>query len=91
LDNEEFHDSHSSPNIIKMIRSRRMRWEEHIARVEEKRNALETLVGKPKAKIPLEKPRHSWEDNIKVNLGEIDWMIWTGFVWLGIGTSGGLS
>jgi hypothetical protein len=53
----------------------------------EMRNAYRILVGKPDGNRPLERPRLRWEDNIRVNLGEIGW---TGFIWLKIGTSGGL-
>jgi hypothetical protein len=69
LDNEEFHNLYSSTNIIKMIKSRRMRWAGHIARTGEKRNSLEVLVGKPKGKIPLGKP----SCRLEVYLGEIEW------------------
>jgi acyl-coenzyme A synthetase/AMP-(fatty) acid ligase len=53
LHNEELHDVYSSPNIIRMIKSRRMRWAEHVARMEEKRNAYRLLVRKPEGKRPL--------------------------------------
>ena len=46
-------------------------------------------MGKPEGKRPLGKPRHRWEDNIKVDLQEIGWGAWTGLIWLGIGTGGG--
>jgi hypothetical protein len=71
LDNEEFHNLYSSPNVIKIFKSRRMRWAGHIARIGEKRNALEVLVVKLKGKIPLGKPSSRWGDNTKVDLGEI--------------------
>jgi hypothetical protein len=62
-----------------MIKSRRMRWAGHVARMGEKRNAYRTLVGKPEGKRPLGRPRCSWENNIKVDLrkirwGDIDWI-----------------
>jgi hypothetical protein len=62
-----------------MMKSRRMRWTEHVARMEEKRNAYRILVGKPEGKRPLGRLSHWWEDNIKINLREIRWggMDWT--------------
>jgi hypothetical protein len=56
----------------------------------EKWNAYRILVGKPKEKRPLGRPRHQWEDNIKMDLRETGWGRWTGLIWLRIGTSGGL-
>jgi hypothetical protein len=50
-----------------------MRWEGHVARMEEKRNANRLLVGKPDGKRPLRRSRRRWVDNIKINLGEIEW------------------
>jgi hypothetical protein len=73
LHNEELHNFHSSPNIIRMIKSRRMRWAGHLARIVEKRNACRILVGKPEEKRPLGRPRHRWVDNIKMDLREIGW------------------
>jgi hypothetical protein len=55
-----------------------------------KRNVNRILVGKPEGKKLLGKPIRMWEDNIKMNLREIGWLIWTGLIWLRIGTSGGL-
>jgi hypothetical protein len=71
LHNEELHNLYSSPNIIMMIKSRRMRWAGHGARMGMKRNAYRILVGKPKGKRPLGRPRRKWVDNIKVELKEI--------------------
>jgi hypothetical protein len=56
-----------------MIKSRRMRWAGHVARMGEKRNAYRILVGKPEGKRPLGRPRRRWEDNIKMDLREIGW------------------
>jgi hypothetical protein len=83
LHNEE-HKLYSSPNIIRMIKSRRMRWAGHVAQIGEKRNSYRILVGKPEGKRPLGKPRRRWVDNIKIDLRE------TVSIWLRIGTSGGL-
>jgi hypothetical protein len=51
---------------------------------------MEVLVGKAEGKRPLERPRRKWEDNIKTDLREIGWVVWTGFIWLRTGTSGDL-
>jgi hypothetical protein len=63
----------SSPNIIRMIKSRRIRWAGHVAQTGETRNAYKLLVGKPEGKRPLGRPRRRWADNIKMDLGEIGW------------------
>jgi hypothetical protein len=63
----------SSPSIIRIIKSRRMRWAGHVARMGEKRNVYRILVGKPEGKRPLGRPRHRWVDNIKMDLREIGW------------------
>jgi hypothetical protein len=55
----------------------------------EKRNAYRILLGKPEGKRPLERPRHGWVDNIKIDLRQ-NGMVWTGSIWLRIGASGGL-
>jgi hypothetical protein len=73
LHNEELHNLYSSSSIIKMIKSRRMRWAVHVARMGEKRNAYSILVGKPEGKRPLGRPRSRWVDNIKMDLREIGW------------------
>jgi hypothetical protein len=66
LDNEELRDLHSSPSIIRMMRSKRIRWEGHVARMREKRNAYRLLVGKLEGKSPLGRLRRRWVDNIKI-------------------------
>jgi hypothetical protein len=76
---EELHNLYSSPSIIRIIRSRRMKWAEHVAQMGEKRNVYRLLVGKPQGKRPLGRPRHRWMDNIKMDLLEIgfhvvDWI-----------------
>jgi hypothetical protein len=73
LHNEELHNLHSSPNIIRIIKPRRMRWAGHVARIGETWNAYRILVGKPEEKRPLERPRRRWVDNIKIDLREIRW------------------
>jgi hypothetical protein len=76
LHNEELCDVYSSPSIIRMIKSKRMRWAGHVARMEEKRNAYRLLVGKPQGKRPLERLRWSWVDNVKMDFGwgGVDWI-----------------
>jgi hypothetical protein len=73
LHNEELHNVYSSPNIIRMIKSRRMRWAGHVARNGEKRYTYRILVGKPEGKRPLGRPRRRWVDNIKIDLRQIRW------------------
>jgi hypothetical protein len=91
LHNEELHNLYGSPNIIRMIKSRWMRWPRHVARMGEKRNSYRILVGKPKRKRPLGRPTCRWEDNIRMDLkrDRMGW-VWTGLLWLRIQTSGGL-
>jgi transcription termination factor 2 len=60
-------------NIIRMIKSRRMRWAGHVARMGETRNAYRILVGEPEGKRPLGRPRRRWVDNIEMDLREIGW------------------
>jgi hypothetical protein len=71
LHNEELHILYSSPNIIMHIKSRRMRWVGHVARMGEGRNFYRVLVGKPEGKRPLGRPRHRWEDGIRMDLRKI--------------------
>jgi hypothetical protein len=71
LHNEELRDLYSSPSVVRVVKSNRMRWALHVAQMRENKNAL--LVGKPKRKRPLERPRWRWLDNIKMDLGEIGW------------------
>ena len=78
LHNEELNDLYSSPNIVRLIKSRRLRRAGHVARMEEGRGVHKVLVGKPEGKNPLGRPRRRWEDNIKMDLeverGCGDWM-----------------
>ena len=78
LHNEELSALHSLPNIVRVVKSRRMRWVGHVARMGVK-GVYRVLVGKPEGKIPLGRPRRRWEDNIKMDLQEVgggcgDWM-----------------
>jgi hypothetical protein len=90
LHNEELNDLYSSPNIIRVIKSRRMWWAGHVARMGEGKGAYRILVGRPKRRRPLGRPRCRWEDNIKMDLQEVGWGKWTGLIWLKIGTGGDL-
>jgi hypothetical protein len=79
LHNEELHNLYSSPSITRIIKSRRMRWAGHVARMGENRNVYRSLVGKPEGKRPLGRPRRRWMYNIKIDLLEIglsvvDWI-----------------
>ena len=67
LYNEELNDLYSSPNIFRVIKSRRMRWAGHIARMGKRRGAHRVLVRKPEGKSPLARPRLRWEDNTKMD------------------------
>jgi hypothetical protein len=71
LHNEELYNLYSSPIIIRIIKSRRMRWPGHVARMGEKRNMYRLLVGKPEGKRPLGRRRRGWIDNIKMDLLDI--------------------
>ena len=68
LYNEELNDLYTSPNIVRVIKSRRMRWAGHVARMSERRCVYGVLVGKLEGKRPLRRPRCRWEDNIKMDL-----------------------
>jgi hypothetical protein len=68
LHNEELNDLYSSPNIVRVIKSRRMRWAGHVARMGEDRACGGLLVGKPEGRRPLGRDRRRWEDNIKMDL-----------------------
>ncbi|KAJ4429609.1 hypothetical protein ANN_21795 [Periplaneta americana] len=79
LHNTELHALYTSPDIIRTIKSRRLRWAGHVARMGESRNAYRVLVGRPEGKRPLGRPRRRWEDNIKMDLREVgyddrDWI-----------------
>ena len=71
LHGEELHSLYRSPNIVRVIYSRRLRWAGHVARVEEGRSAFKFFSGIPTRKRPLGRPRRRWEDNIRMDLKEI--------------------
>jgi len=80
LRNEEVNDLYCSPNIVRVIKSRRMRWVGHVARMGEEREVYRVLVGKPEGKRPLGRPRRRWVDNIRMDLQEVGcgYMDWIG-------------
>jgi hypothetical protein len=67
LYNDELHGLYSSPNIVRVIKSKRMRWAGHVVHMGEGRGVYRVLVGRPEGKRPLGRPRHGWEDNIKMD------------------------
>ena len=73
IHNEELSDLCSLPNIVWVVKSRRMRWAGHVARMGQGRGVHRVLVGKPEGKRPLERPRRRWEDNIKMDFQEVGW------------------
>jgi hypothetical protein len=103
LHSEELNDQYSLPNIVQVVKSRQMRWAGHMARMGEDRGVHRVLVMKPEEKRPLGRPRHRWEDNIKmyfqkVGGGRGDWMgftqdrdRWRALVGTGEGLSGSIN
>jgi hypothetical protein len=81
LHNEELNDLYSSPNIVRVIKARKMRWAGHVARMEEERGVYRVLVGKPEGKRPLGRPRRRWEDNSRMDLQDVDC---GGMDWIGL-------
>jgi hypothetical protein len=71
LCNDELHSLYRSPNIVRVIKSRRLRWAGHVAKMEENRSAFKILRGKPTGKKPLGRPRHRWDDKIRMDLEDI--------------------
>jgi len=79
LHNEELNDLYSSPNIVRVMKSRKMRWVGYVARMGEERVVYRVLVGKPEVKRPLGRPRRRWVDNIRMDLEQVgcacmDWI-----------------
>ena len=71
ISNEELNGLYSSPYIVRVIKSRRMRWTGHVARMGEERGTYRVLVGRPEGKRPLGRPRRIWVDNIRMDLQEV--------------------
>jgi hypothetical protein len=81
LHNEELKGFYASLNIVQVMKSRRMRWGGHVARIGVRRGVYRVLVGKPEGKRPLGRPRRRWEDNIRIDVQEVglgyeDWIGW---------------
>jgi hypothetical protein len=79
LHNEELHHLYSSPDIIRPVKSRRMRWAGHVGHMGEERKVYKVLAGKPEGKRPLGRPRRRWEDGVRmdfreIGLGDVDWI-----------------
>ena len=85
LNNEELNDLYASPNYVRVIKSRRMRWAGHVARMSEERGVYRVLVVQPEGRRPLWRPSYRWVDNIRMDLQED----WTGLGWPRIETGGG--
>jgi hypothetical protein len=90
LHNEELYGLYSSPDIIRMMKSSRMRWVRHVALMGKMRNSCKIVVEKPEGKRPHARSRRGCEDNIDMDLREIGFGVWIGFVWLRIEIGGGL-
>ena len=80
MHNEELNDLHSSPNIVQVIKLRRMKWAGNVARMGEKRGVYRVLLGKREGRRPLGRPRHRWVDTIRMDLQEVGcgYMDWIG-------------
>jgi hypothetical protein len=76
LHNEELHILYSSPNIIRQIKSRRMRWAEQVTRMGEERKVYKVFVVKPEGNIPLRRSRRRGEDGLRMDIGQIAWRGW---------------
>ena len=88
LHNEELHDLYSSPNIIRVIKSRIIRWVGHVARMGEWRGVYRILVGKHEGKRPLGRHSRKWYVILKCIFRKQDVRVWSGLIWLRIGTDG---
>ena len=90
LHNEGLNDLYCSPNICRVVKSRRMRWAGHVASMGERRGVYRVLVGKPEGKRPLGRPRRRRGIILRWIFRKWDVGVWTGSSWLSIGTGGGL-
>jgi hypothetical protein len=89
LRNVELNDLYSLPNIVRVLKPRRMRWAGHVGSLGEGRGVHRVLVGKPEGRRPLGGSRRRWEDNIKMNLQKWEGVVGTGWSGFRIGTGGG--
>jgi len=83
---EELSDLYCSPSVVRVTKSRRMRWAGHVARLVGAEKRIQGFGGKPEGNRPLGRPRPRWEDNITMKLHEVGYGIWTESSWLRIGT-----
>jgi hypothetical protein len=90
LHNEELHNLYSYPDIIRQVKSGRMRWAGHVARMGEERKVYKVLVGNPEGKRPLGRPKRRREDGIRMHLEEIGLGVWIGLDWLRTGSDDGM-
>ena len=89
LHNEELNDLYSLPNIVRVVKSRRMRWAGHVARMGEDRVVHRVLVGKPEGKKPLGRRRRRWMIILRWIFRKLEGVLGTGWSWLSIGIGGG--
>jgi hypothetical protein len=89
LHNEELRDLYSLPNILRVVKSRRMKWVGHVARMGEGRGVQRVLMGRPEGKRPLGRPRHRWGIILRWIFRKWEGFVGTGESWLRIGTGGG--
>jgi hypothetical protein len=89
IHNEELNDLFSLLNIVRVIKSRRMRWAEHVTWTDDESVMYRVLVGKPEGKRPLDRRSNRWEDNMRMDLLELDVGVWIGLGWLRKDTGGG--
>jgi len=82
-------DFYSSPNIVRVIKSRRLRWAGHVTRLGDNSGAYRVLVGKPEGKRPVGRPRPRWDDNSNMDLHDVGCGVWNGSRWIKIGTGSG--
>jgi hypothetical protein len=90
LHNEQLCDLYCSPNIVRLITSRKMRWAGHVARMGDRRGAYKVLVGRPEGKRVHVRRKHRWENKSKWIFKKWEGEFWTGLIWVRIGTGGGL-
>jgi hypothetical protein len=89
LHNKELSDLYSLPNILRVVKSRRMRWVGHVVHMGEGRIVHRVLMGKPEGNRPLGRPKRRWEDNIKMDLRDVEGGCGARWSWFRIGTGGG--
>ena len=89
INNEELNDLYTSYSIVRVIKSRKIRWAGHVARMWERRGVYRVLVGKPEGRRPLGRHKRRWDDALRWIFRKWDVGVWTGWSWLRIGTGGG--